>query len=82
MALAHKTLQRIGNSTGLVLPAELLREAGLWPLPGTTRLATISQLTTAAAAESGLEVAAEAVESTWQGLLAALHFVNSSSNSA
>ena len=62
--------------------AELLREAGLWPLPGTTRLATISQLTTAAAAESGLEVAAEAVESTWQGLLAALHFVNSSSNSA
>jgi uroporphyrinogen III methyltransferase/synthase len=62
--------------------AELLREAGLWPLPGTTRLATISQLTTAAAVESGLEVAAEAVESTWQGLLAALHFVNSSSNSA
>ena len=29
MALAHKNLQRIGNSTGLVLPAELLREAGL-----------------------------------------------------
>lgn len=29
MALAHKTLQRIGNSTGLVLNTELLREAGL-----------------------------------------------------
>jgi uroporphyrinogen-III synthase len=61
--------------------AELLREAGLWPLPETTRLATISPLTTGAAVESGLAVSAEAVESTWRGLLAALHFVNSSSNS-
>ena len=29
MALAQKTLQRIGNSTGLVLPADLLKDAGL-----------------------------------------------------
>ncbi len=29
MALAQKSLQRVGNSTGLVLPAELLRAAGL-----------------------------------------------------
>jgi antitoxin component of MazEF toxin-antitoxin module len=29
MALAHKTLQRIGNSTGLVLTTDLLRDAGL-----------------------------------------------------
>jgi antitoxin component of MazEF toxin-antitoxin module len=29
MALAHKTLQRIGNSTGLVLTTDLLRAAGL-----------------------------------------------------
>ena len=29
MSLKQKTLQRIGNSTGLVLPQDLLREAGL-----------------------------------------------------
>ena len=29
MALAHKQLQRIGNSTGVVLSPELLHEAGL-----------------------------------------------------
>ena len=29
MALAQRSLQRIGNSTGLVLPADLLKEAGL-----------------------------------------------------
>jgi antitoxin component of MazEF toxin-antitoxin module len=29
MALVHKTLQRIGNSTGLVLTTDLLRDAGL-----------------------------------------------------
>lgn len=29
MALAHRKLQRIGNSTGIILTADLLREAGL-----------------------------------------------------
>lgn len=29
MALAQKTLQRIGNSTGLVLTTDLLKDAGL-----------------------------------------------------
>ncbi len=29
MALVQKSLQRIGNSTGLVLPSEILQEAGL-----------------------------------------------------
>jgi putative addiction module antidote len=29
MALAHRKLQRIGNSTGIVISADLLREAGL-----------------------------------------------------
>ncbi len=29
MALAKKSLQRIGNSTGLVLTTDLLKEAGL-----------------------------------------------------
>ena len=29
MVLAHKKLQRIGNSTGIILTADLLREAGL-----------------------------------------------------
>ncbi|GEM_PF-686259 len=29
MGVARKKLQRIGNSTGLVLPVELLREAGM-----------------------------------------------------
>lgn len=29
MTLAKKNLQRIGNSTGLILPADLLRDAGL-----------------------------------------------------
>lgn len=29
MALVQKSLQRIGNSTGLVLPADVLREAGM-----------------------------------------------------
>lgn len=31
MAVASKKLQRIGNSTGVILPADLLREAGLGP---------------------------------------------------
>lgn len=31
MSVARKKLQRIGNSTGIVLPAALLREAGLRP---------------------------------------------------
>jgi putative addiction module antidote len=31
MSVARKKLQKIGNSTGVVLPAELLREAGLQP---------------------------------------------------
>ncbi|GMV41943.1 MAG: hypothetical protein AMXMBFR64_36590 [Myxococcales bacterium] len=31
MSVARKKLQRIGNSTGVVLPAELLRDAGLRP---------------------------------------------------
>lgn len=29
MALAHKHLQRVGNSTGVVFPPEILEEAGL-----------------------------------------------------
>ena len=29
MALAHKHLQRVGNSTGVVLPPEILEEAGI-----------------------------------------------------
>lgn len=29
MGIVHKHLQRIGNSTGVVLPPELLAEAGL-----------------------------------------------------
>ncbi len=29
MALAHKTVQRVGNSTGVILPPEILAEAGL-----------------------------------------------------
>jgi|JI10StandDraft_1071094.scaffolds.fasta_scaffold1092942_2 putative addiction module antidote len=29
MAVVHKQLQRVGNSTGVVLPPEVLREAGL-----------------------------------------------------
>lgn len=29
MALVHKVLQRVGNSTGVVLPPEILKEAGL-----------------------------------------------------
>lgn len=29
MALAHKQIQRLGNSTGVVLPPEILQEAGL-----------------------------------------------------
>ena len=29
MAITHKRLQRIGNSTGVILPAEVLRESGL-----------------------------------------------------
>ena len=31
MSIARKKLQKIGNSTGIVLPAELLRDAGLRP---------------------------------------------------
>lgn len=31
MSVTRKKLQRIGNSTGVVLPAELLRDAGLRP---------------------------------------------------
>jgi uroporphyrinogen III methyltransferase/synthase len=52
--------------------AELLRESGLWPLPQTTRLASISGLTSGAAAEAGLQISAEAKESTWDGLLEAV----------
>lgn len=48
---------------------ELLRESGLWPLPETTRLASISGLTTQAAVESGMVVSLEAGEATWRGLL-------------
>lgn len=29
MALAHKTVQRVGNSSGVVLPPEILKEAGI-----------------------------------------------------
>lgn len=29
MTLAHKVVQRVGNSTGVVLPPEILKEAGL-----------------------------------------------------
>jgi putative addiction module antidote len=29
MAVAHRRLQRIGNSTGVILSAQVLREAGL-----------------------------------------------------
>lgn len=29
MSLTHKLLQRVGNSTGVVLPPEILKEAGL-----------------------------------------------------
>ncbi|MDP2308937.1 MAG: AbrB/MazE/SpoVT family DNA-binding domain-containing protein [Pseudomonadota bacterium] len=28
MALVHKTVQRVGNSSGVVLPPEILKEAG------------------------------------------------------
>lgn len=52
--------------------AELLRESGLWPLPQSTRLASISGLTSGAAAEAGLQISAEATESTWDGLLEAV----------
>jgi antitoxin component of MazEF toxin-antitoxin module len=31
MGVARKKLQRIGNSTGVILPAKLLRDAGLRP---------------------------------------------------
>lgn len=29
MAIAHKTVQRVGNSSGVVLPPEILKEAGI-----------------------------------------------------
>lgn len=29
MAIAHKVVQRVGNSSGIVLPPEILDEAGL-----------------------------------------------------
>jgi putative addiction module antidote len=29
MALAYKTIQRVGNSSGVVLPPEILKEAGV-----------------------------------------------------
>lgn len=29
MALAYKTVQRVGNSTGILLPPEILRDAGI-----------------------------------------------------
>jgi uroporphyrinogen-III synthase len=37
-----------------------------------TRLASISPVTSHAAVEAGLEIAVEAVESTWDGLLDAI----------
>lgn len=52
--------------------AELLREAGLWPLPETTRLASISRLTTGAAADCGMVITVEAEEATWRGLMGAV----------
>jgi putative addiction module antidote len=29
MSIVHKTVQRVGNSSGVVLPPEILKEAGL-----------------------------------------------------
>jgi uroporphyrinogen III methyltransferase/synthase len=45
-----------------------------------TRLASISPVTTAAARECGLPIAAEATEHTWEGIFAAISRGESASN--
>lgn len=53
--------------------AELLQASHVPPEQIPTRIATISPLTSAAARETGLQVAAEATDFTWEGILAAIH---------
>ncbi len=68
------TLDWIGLSSPSIARrfAQLLKTSGIAATELQTRIATISPVTSAAAAESGLIVSAEAAVSTWNGILHAI----------
>ena len=68
------TLNWIGLSSPSIARrfAYLIKVAGIPATELKTRIATISPVTSAAARESGLTVAAEATDYTWDGILQAI----------
>jgi uroporphyrinogen III methyltransferase/synthase len=72
------TLRWIGLSSPSIARrfACLLKTSGIESSDLVTRIATISPVTSAAARESGLSVAAEATQYTWDGILQAIERCN------
>lgn len=83
-SLQSESLHWVGLSSPSIARqfAKLLQQSGIDPGASGVRIATISPVTSAAAAEAGLKVSAEATQYTWDGILEAIVSVEQQNSAA